>query len=155
MKTFKNIFFLFTLGILFNTQTLNAHCEVPCGIYGDSIRIELVFEHITTIEKAMNSINKLSAADDVNYNQLVRWVMNKEEHAKKIQEIVSQYFLHQRIKPVNTNDEVKHQKYLDQLAKLHKTSVLAMKTKQSTDLTLIEKLRTAVEDFSSVYFHKH
>ncbi len=155
MISFKKIFFLFTLGILFNTQTLNAHCEIPCGIYGDSIRINLIFEHITTIEKAMNSINKLSAAGEKNYNQLVRWVMNKEEHAEKIQEIVSQYFLHQRIKPVDTSNNEQHQKYLKQLTTLHETSVLAMKTKQSTDLTIIEKLRTTVEDFSSVYFHKH
>ena len=155
MKTFKTIFFLLTLGILLNIKSLNAHCEVPCGIYGDSIRIALIFEHITTIEIAMTSINQLSAADDINYNQLVRWVVNKEEHAEKIQEIISQYFLHQRIKPVGMSNKEKHQKYLEQLAKLHETSVLAMKTKQSTDLIFIEKLRTAVENFSGMYFHKH
>ena len=155
MKTFKNLFFLFTLVILFNSQSLNAHCEVPCGIYGDSIRVSLLFEHITTIEKAMNSVNKLSAEGDVNYNQLVRWIMNKEEHAEKIQEIVSQYFLHQRIKMVDANDKEHYQKYVAQLAKLHEISVFAMKSKQSTDLSIIEKLRTAVTDFSNVYFHKH
>jgi len=155
MKTFKNIFFLFTLGILFNNQILNAHCEVPCGIYGDSVRISLIFEHIATIEKAMNSINELAAADDVNYNQLVRWVTNKEEHAEKIQEIVSQYFLHQRIKITDSNDKVKYEKYLAQLANLHEISVLAMKSKQSTDLVLVEKLNASVEGFSSLYFHKH
>lgn len=27
-----------------------AHCEIPCGIYGDSLRISLMYEHIKTIE---------------------------------------------------------------------------------------------------------
>jgi len=27
----------------------------------------------------------------VNYNQLVRWIMNKEDHANQLQEIVTQF----------------------------------------------------------------
>ena len=155
MKIFKNTFLVIVLGIILNTQTVNAHCEIPCGIYADSVRITLILEHITTIEKAMNNINRLSASEDVNYNQLVRWVMNKEEHAEKIQEIVSQYFLHQRIKLVDENDVEKQTKYLSLLASLHKISVLTMKTKQSTKVELIEKLKTSMNDFSGLYFHKH
>lgn len=155
MKKIKTIIVLFAFVILFNAQNINAHCEVPCGIYADSVRITLILEHITTIEKAMNSINKLSVEDNVNYNQLVRWVVNKEEHAEKIQKIVNQYFLHQRIKLVNPGNEEQHNKYLTQLVKLHEISVYSMKSKQSTNLKVIDKLRNAVEDFSGLYFHKH
>ncbi|MEM8908198.1 MAG: superoxide dismutase [Ni], partial [Bacteroidota bacterium] len=55
------------------------HCEVPCGIYGDSLRVALISEHIRTIEKASNQINKLSKESNPNYNQLIRWVVNKEK----------------------------------------------------------------------------
>lgn len=155
MKTLKNTLFIIILGVIFNTQSVNAHCEIPCGIYADSVRITLILEHITTIEKAMNNINRLSNSENVNYNQLVRWVVNKEDHAEKIQDIVSQYFLHQRIKIVDENDVEKQTKYLAQLASLHKISVLTMKTKQSVKQEVIEKLRNSVNIFSKLYFHKH
>jgi nickel superoxide dismutase len=134
-----------------------AHCEIPCGIYGDSVRITLLYEHIATIEKSMNEIIELSKADSPDYNQLVRWVMNKEEHAKKIQEIVSQYFLHQRIKPQTSDNEVAYRKYVNQLELLHHISVFAMKSKQSTDLSIIDTLREKVHLFEHAYFveHKH
>ena len=40
----------------------------------------------------------MTSKSSFDYNQLVRWIMNKEEHANKIQEIVTQYFMTQRIK---------------------------------------------------------
>lgn len=134
-----------------------AHCEIPCGIYGDSVRIVLIYEHIETIEKSMNQINELSKSAHPDYNQLVRWVMNKEEHAKKIQEIVSQYFLHQRIKIKSADDEVAYRKYIKQLTSLHEVLVFAMKSKQSTDLSIIDSLREKVHVFEHAYFdnHKH
>jgi len=131
------------------------HCEVPCGIYGDSLRISLISEHISTIEKGMNQIMELSGETKPNYNQLIRWVSNKEAHAEEIQHIVSQYFMHQRIKLTDMADKEKHAKYVKQLTHLHEMSVYAMKCKQSTDLKNIEALRKAVKDFEGVYFHKH
>ncbi|WP_159521209.1 superoxide dismutase [Ni] [Sunxiuqinia indica] len=137
------------------SQKSFAHCEIPCGIYGDSLRIEQISEHITTLEKSMNQINELSKAGDKNYNQLVRWVVNKEEHATKIQDIVSQYFLHQRIKPVDPTNVEAYAKYTNQLALLHHLLVFSMKAKQSTDLEVIEKLRTTLDKFAHSYFHGH
>ncbi|MCK5085928.1 MAG: hypothetical protein KAQ90_00335, partial [Melioribacteraceae bacterium] len=106
-------------------------------------------------EKSMKLIDQLSGETNPNYNQIVRWVMNKEEHAEKIQEIVSQYFLHQRIKITDPADEAAYNKYSLQLALLHQLSVYSMKTKQTTDLKFIEKLRETINDFEKIYFHKH
>lgn len=146
---------LLALIIGFNIQESKAHCEIPCGIYADSVRISLIKEHITTVEKSMNQISELSTSSNPNYNQLVRWVANKEEHAKKIQEIVSQYFLHQRIKIVEENQKEAYAKYQKHLELLHKMLVYAMKSKQTTDLEVIEKMRSTVADFEEAYFHKH
>jgi nickel superoxide dismutase len=146
------------LGVLsLSSFQSNAHCEIPCGIYADSVRITLIYEHITTIEKSMNMINQLSEQETTDYNQLVRWVVNKEEHAKKIQDIVSQYFLHQRIKITSSDNEEAHAKYVKQLELLHNILVFAMKSKQTTDLVHIETLREKVHNFEHVYFgdHKH
>lgn len=132
----------------------SAHCEVPCGIYGDSLRISLIYEHISTIEKAMNQINTLSKEDNLNYNQIVRWVNNKEKHAEEIQEIVAQYFLHQRVK-IKKSTEDGYNLYVKQLRLLHAVQVYAMKAKQGTDLKNISELRKNVHGFEHAYFEKH
>ncbi len=144
-----------SIAFLLNTEKAQAHCEIPCGIYEDSVRVALIKEHITTIEKSMNMIKEESAKASPNWNQLVRWVNNKEEHAKKIQDIVSQYFLHQRIKLTDPEDKVVYAKYQKHLGLLHQMLVYSMKAKQTTDQMYIDKLRKAIHNFEDAYFHKH
>lgn len=155
-KTKKGILSFVIAIIMISLLNIEAfsHCEVPCGIYEDSVRIVMIKEHITTIEKSMIEIKKLSRMENINYNQLVRWINNKEEHANKLQEIVEQYFLTQRIKPVDEKDE-KYSKYIKQITLLHKMLIYAMKTKQTTDQEYIQKLKATVASFETAYFHKH
>ena len=130
-----------------------AHCQIPCGIYDDELRVQLIEEHITTVEKSMNQIVALAAADSVDYNQLVRWVGNKETHAQEIQDILTAYFMAQRIKPPkNHGDEAAVNEYLHKLALLHAIQIHAMKAKQGTDLEQIETLRKLVVKFRKAYF---
>jgi nickel superoxide dismutase len=130
-----------------------AHCQIPCGIYDDELRVKLIEEHITTVEKSMKQIIALGSADSIEYNQLVRWVGNKEIHAQEIQDIVTAYFMAQRIKPPKDyDDEDAVDQYLHKLAVLHHIQVHAMKAKQSTDLNEIEKLREMVAKFRKAYF---
>ncbi len=150
MKRRISILLLF-LSLSFATKSY-AHCEVPCGIYNDQLRIELLMEHFTTIEKAMNKIDELSKATPVNYNQLVRWVNTKEEHANKIQKIIFQYFMAQRIKIKQADNKTAHDKYIRQLTLAHKILVTAMKAKQTTDLKHIKVLRKTLHQFVDVYF---
>ncbi len=79
--------------------SLLAHCQVPCGIYNDAARIIQIQEDFSTIQKAMTKIKELSQQQDAtSMNQLTRWIMTKDDHASKIQKVVSEYFLTQRIK---------------------------------------------------------
>jgi nickel superoxide dismutase len=128
------------------------HCEVPCGIYGDRARIQALREHCDTVEKAMRQITALAAAAKRNDNQVVRWVMNKESHAGKIQEIVSRYFLHQRVKPVDDVKSAAYRKYVTRLTLLHRMLVTAMKCKQTTDTAHVRTLRSLIDRFEGVYF---
>ena len=83
----KKLIFIFFTGLLpffFFLSNADAHCEIPCGIYDDELRTKLIAEHSTTIEKSMKQIIELSKANSVDYNQLSRWVSNKEAHATKI-----------------------------------------------------------------------
>jgi nickel superoxide dismutase len=134
--------------LLLITASAYAHCEIPCGIYDDAMRIKLIREQITTIEKSMNQILKLQDEENPNWNQLVRWVTNKEQHAGLLQEIVTQYFMTQRIKPGMEN-------YDSMLAMLHEMLVYSMKCKQAVDTAHIEKLKNLVGDFEKLYFTKN
>jgi nickel superoxide dismutase len=131
--------------ILFAVSYAAAHCEIPCGIYDDQMRIDMMAEHITTIEKSMKQILKLETHKPINYNQLIRWVTNKENHANEFQEIVTQYFMTQRIK-FDTED------YAKKLIVLHKMLVYTMKCKQTTHLSHISTLRSLLKEFSDLYF---
>jgi len=116
------------------------------------MRVEMLYEDIATVEKSMSQIVELSKDPAANANQLVRWVNNKELHCDKIQEIVTQYFMTQRIKPAAATDAEARKRYAAQLAALHAMLIEAMKAKQTTDLQHVEKLRALVAEFSSLYF---
>ncbi|MFP4501505.1 MAG: superoxide dismutase [Ni] [Candidatus Hydrogenedentota bacterium] len=133
-------------------QTVLAHCQIPCGIYGDQLRIEQLKEHITTIAKSMRLIEELSAADAAaNTNQIVRWVMNKEEHAGEFVEIIEYYFMQQRIKPLEEGEEG-YREYVKQVVLCHHMQVAAMKCKQSTDQQYTQQLSELVDAFAKSYF---
>lgn len=130
--------------VFFGTAQVGAHCEIPCGIYDDEMRINMIAEHITTIEKAMKEIMRLEGQKPTNHNQLTRWVMNKEHHANELQHILTQYFMTQRIK-------LNAKKYSEKLTSLHKMLVYAMKCKQTTDLSHIATLRSLLREFEGLY----
>lgn len=136
-----------------------SHCEIPCGIYGDPMRLDMMAEHITTIEKSMRQITDLSAAGDKNYNQLVRWVVNKEQHADQFGDIVTQYFMSQRIKPAPKSDPKAYEDYVRKLTLLHEMLITSMQCKQGTDLENVAKLRTLLAEFRTAYLgeegHSH
>jgi len=129
-----------------------SHCEIPCGIYGDKMRIDMLLEHVTTIEKSMDQIAALQKESPINYNQLVRWTMNKEDHARQMQEIVMQYFMTQRVKPTPKGASG-HEKYLTQITSLHGMLIQAMKTKQTIDTEHCDNLRALIRDFAAAYFN--
>ena len=123
-----------------------AHCQVPCGIYGDQLRFEQLLEDGKTIAKAQVQINELAAAglNGQSANQLTRWVVTKEDHAAKIQATIADYFMAQRIKADSP-------RYVEQLKAAHAVTVAAMKCKQSADAATAEALRAAVFDLYRAY----
>jgi len=133
------------------TPPVKKHCQIPCGIYGDKIRIDLLMEDAATIEKGMKKIGEFTKAG--NFNQAVRWITNKDEHAGKIQRMVADYWLAQRIKaPKDSADAKARAKYLRQLELMHGINVAAMKCKQTTDVAHVAKLRSLAMEFARTYF---
>ena len=126
------------------------HCEVPCGIYSDQMRFEMMLEDTKTIAKAITSLKEYCDGFQTGppnakvINQMTRWVNTKEQHATNTQHIMSQYFLTQRIKPDN-------KEYAKQLAAAHKVMVCAMKCKQDPADETAVALKASILDFYRAY----
>ncbi len=134
-----------------STPQASAHCQVPCGIYDDAARITRLKEDTATIRKAVDQINKLGGAHDVtSINQATRWIMTKEEHASHIIEVVSQYFLTQKVKPVAAGADG-YDGYLKKLADHHAVMSAAMKTKQTVDMGNVDALAAAIDALAKHY----
>ena len=166
---------LLALSLFLYPTLARAHCEIPCGIYGDEGRFAALLEDVTTIEKSMNEINKLSdsprrinplpsliekSKNEIdklsgkkinNDNQIVRWVINKEHHADHIRDVVAQYFFAQRITEPAADDAAAMKAYTDKLIALHKIIRTAMKCKQTTDPANAKALRELVLAFQALY----
>lgn len=130
-------------------QSASAHCEVPCGIYGDQMRFEAMLEDATTIAKAVDEMGKLlgeisEQATPLAINQVSRWVATKEDHATKIQHTIAQYFLTQRIKSDADN-------YVDQLKAAHAVMLAAMHAKQDASAEKAETLRESILELYRAY----
>ena len=141
----------FFLMLFLYPALVGAHCEIPCGIYGDEGRFAALLEDVDTIEKSMNEIDKLSGESERNDNQIVRWVINKEHHADHIRDVVAQYFLAQRITEPVADDAAAMKAYTDKLVALHKIIRTAMKCKQTTDPANAQTLRDLVLAFQEMY----
>jgi len=130
---------------LLAARSAHAHCQVPCGIYGDQRRFQEMLEDTETVTKAIAQIKELSEKEDaLSHNQLARWVATKESHASNTQQIIAQYFLAQRIKPDSDN-------YVAQLKAAHGVIVAAMKCKQGVDPATAEALRESILDLYRAY----
>jgi hypothetical protein len=137
-------------------RATDCHCQVPCGIFNDPIRVALLREHATTIKKAMIQIDQLAenAAPSgeqftsQDFNQAARWVATKEEAATAIMTIVSEYMLAQRVKKDSFQSVEEYHKTLE----LHHALLQsAMKTKQTVDLGAVVDLEHAIAGIAGMY----
>ena len=137
------------VALFLNSMSVQAHCQIPCGIYDDAARVVEMLESAATVEKSMKLIGELAGKNDAqSQNQLVRWVVNKEEHAQMIISTISDYFLTQRVKA--SQDD-----YAERLQKHHAVIVAAMKAKQNSDMQMAMDLKDAINGIAPYYPENH
>ena len=150
-KRLLTTFSLLATGIMLALpQSMQAHCQVPCGIYDDYARVQSMLEDTATVEKAATMIAQLAGKSDAqSLNQIVRWVNNKESHAQKVISTISDYFLTQRVNSSQSD-------YVERLKRHHAVIVAAMAAKQNADASFAGKLKKSIEALSEYYpEHKH
>ncbi len=141
LRSLLSIAFVCTIGSI-----AFAHCQVPCGIYGDQLRFQQMLEDEHTISKAQLQLEELvtEPPDAQSVNQMVRWATTKEEHATRIQRTIADYFMAQRIKPDNPD-------YAKQITAAHAVIIAAMKSKQSADPATAKALEKSIFDLYKAY----
>ena len=144
-KVIPSAFLTITGMMLLSFQTIQAHCQIPCGIYDDEARVHMMLEDAATVTKSVKLIVELAGKTDAqSLNQISRWVSNKENHAQKIISTISDYFLTQRVK--NTQKD-----YEERLMKHHAVIVAAMQAKQNADAKHAEALVKSIEALAPYY----
>ena len=131
-------------------QSVYGHCQVPCGIYDDYARLKAMLEDASTVERAARTMAELAGKSDAqSQNQMVRWVMNKEQHAENVIQTTSDYFLTQRVTPSQED-------YAERLERHHAVILAAMKAKQNAAESSALELRKTIEALAEYYAeHEH
>lgn len=142
------IFYVLFATLLMFCTSIYSHCQIPCGIYDDNTVFNEMQLNLTTIDKSVTELDKLSSEKDKNYNQIVRWINEKDRSADEIIEQCSEYFLTQRLKDADG-------KYVEKLKMLHNIMTCAVKAKQSTDSKNVVDLSEAIKKFKLTYFSEN
>jgi len=122
-------------------KTVEAHCDLPCGIY----ETDTMTHAAATVKRMMEKIESLGEIDSPEkHNGFIRAVMIKEEHAKRVKDqlyvLWSDYF-----KPEHL------EKFPDLHDRIWKTVKQASKTRQTVSMEEADALITMVHDIAHLF----
>lgn len=125
---------------------LNAHCQMPCGIYHDNMVYDQIDQFVETVYKGVSVLNESKFSTPKERNEYIRWVGEKEHGCNDVAELILTYFLQQKIKPGEA-DTVKR------LTSAHNLLFLLVAIKQNTDLDTVKQFNGEWEKFK-LMFHR-
>lgn len=142
-----NKFFAIGFSVLtFLTSNLIAHCQMPCGIYHDNMVYDQIDQFVETVYKGITVLNESKFSTVREKNEFVRWVGEKEKSCNEAANLLTVFFLQQKIKP-GEEDTVKR------LVSAHKLLFLLVAIKQNTDLDFVKQFNEEWEKFK-LMFHR-
>lgn len=129
----KKKFLLLACLFAFSTQNvLQAHCQMPCGIFDDTLVFKYIDQYIETMQKAVVELNDIGNSTAKDRAQFTRWVMLKEKESDLTANLITTYFLQQAITPGKEGSDEK-------TLAAHRLLFLLVKIKQNTDATYVNK----------------
>lgn len=140
----KKYLFIFTIGIFLVKATLRGHCQMPCGIYNDSMVYDKIDQYVETMYKGDTILTNGKFANPWGRNEFVRWVITKEKMTDEIAELLMTYFLQQKIKP-DEEDTV------DKIKSVHKLMFMLVQIKQNTDRKFVENFNEEWNKFKLMF----
>lgn len=139
----KKLLCLFSL--FFTTGSgLNAHCQMPCGIYHDEMVYDQIDQYVETMVKAVSILEDNPMKTPQDRNVVIRWTMEKENESNRVSHIICDFFLQQKIKPGEA-DTAKR------VLSAHLLLFYIVKIKQTVDLTVINDFYQEWEKFKLMF----
>ncbi|CCB85783.1 MULTISPECIES: superoxide dismutase [Ni] [Parachlamydia] len=123
---------------------LYSHCQMPCGIYHDNMIYDQIDQYVETMVKGITVLtdNKFTTLHDK--NEFVRWIMTKETESNKVSELITTYFLQQKIKP-DEEDSTK------KVVMAHRLLFLIVGIKQNIDIKMVKNFQDQWEKFKLLF----
>ena len=121
------------------SDTVLAHCDIPCGIYDPHDAIEAAQTCIRMTELI------LEKKDSDDTNSITRYIVAKEDHAKKAKDdlliIWTDYF-----KPEHLEN------YPDLHEKVWSACKLGSSVKQGVDMKAAQDFKAAIEEIGNIFW---
>lgn len=135
--------YIFALALL-SSPLLHSHCQMPCGIYHDDMVFDQIDQYVETMVKCTTVLNGNKFESLQDRNELVRWIMSKENMSNEIANFILTYFLQQKIKP-DEPDTVKR------LVAAHKLLCDLVLIKQTADPKYVQNFSDEWEKFKLMF----
>ena len=132
------------IALAFLKMDLNAHCQLPCGIYHDEMVFDQIDQYAETMYKGISVLNQIKVNNIHDQNEVIRWVLEKEKESNDIASLITVYFLQQKIKPSEPDTPKR-------LASAHKLLFLLVAIKQNTDLKFVIQFTDEWETFKNMF----
>ncbi len=124
--------------------TLSSHCQMPCGIYHDEMVYDQIDQYVETMYKGATILAESKFATPKERNEFIRWVTLKENNSNELADLITTYFLQQKIKP-GEDDTVKR------LTSAHKLLFLLMQIKQNTSRSFVDEFADEWDKFKLMF----
>lgn len=123
---------------------LQAHCQLPCGIYHDDMVFDQIDQYAETMYKGISILNESKIRTAHDHNEVIRWVLEKEKESNEIANLITVFFLQQKIKPGEPSTAKR-------LESAHKLLFLLVAIKQNTDLRFVKEFTEEWEKFKNMF----
>ncbi len=140
----KRALLLGIAALICQTGALIAHCQMPCGIYHDEMVFNQIDQYIETMYKGMTELKTSKFATPMERNNFTRWVLLKETASDEMANLITQYFLQQKIKP-GEPDTAKR------LVSAHKMLFELTAIKQNVEVKMVEDFADEWENFKQMF----
>ena len=141
--------------LFFQPASIYGACEAACAdIADDETAFSRITDQINGIETEMNSIREWQADPVTNLNALSQAVNRKTQDANTLREILTDYFLYQRIPVPEKNRGSEYESYTQNLVLIHSLLNQTAAIKDTAEAAAIDSLRAKLEEFRSAYYGK-
>ncbi len=123
---------------------LSAHCQMPCGIYHDDMVFDQIDQYIETMVKGLSMLNDSKFTTVQDRNEFVRWVIQKENSSDEIAQMITIFFLQQKIKPGESDTT-------ERVLSAHKLLFLLVQLKQTVDFKVLNDFYEEWEKFKLMF----